>query len=353
MTRIIVEKRGDDTVIGARPLASIVMPLYNCLPYVGDCLQSVLSQSYENLQVIIVDDGSDDGSWEYVRGVADSDPRVEVYRKDHENAGVARNFGFEHVEGDFVYFLDSDDLFHEDLVAATVERFEQTGADACVFQACTFSESIEDSDGVPKYLAKVNFEGDVYSSRTYPSGFFQVTNPAPWTKAFRTELITSTGLRFQSLENANDFYFDYSALVKARSISVVRQPLSWYRTREGSLQNRRKSQPDAFLIALLSLKRLLIQEGLQDALDASFTKLVASNCVYNLRRAIANGDLNAIERICERLAGGDLFKLGMLRFVRDHGAEAPSGYYRDLIDKVMGVYHGEYADLAALEKAFG
>ena len=336
-----------------RARASIVMPLYNCLPYVGDCLQSVLSQSYENLQVIIVDDGSDDGSWEYVRGVADVDSRVEVYRKGHENAGVARNFGFEHVEGKYVYFLDSDDLFHEDLVATTVERLEETGADACVFQACTFAESIEDSDGVPRYLSNVRFEDDMYSSKTYPSGFFQVTNPAPWTKAFRTELISTTGLRFQSLENANDFYFDYSALAMSRGISVVHMPLTWYRTREGSLQNKRKSQPDAFIIALLSLKRLLIQEGLHVALDASLTKLVASNCVYNLRQAIANDDLNAIERICERLVSGDLFKLGMLRFVRDHGAEVPSGYYRDLVEKVMGIYHGEYADLAALEKAFG
>lgn len=336
-----------------RPLASIVMPLYNSLPYVGDCLQSVLSQSYENIQVIVVDDGSDDGSREYVQGIAQNDSRVTLLCKGHENAGVARNFGLAHVEGKYVYFLDSDDYFHEDLVSKTVERFEETGADVCIFDACTFFESIEDSDGRPKYLQKVPFEDGVFSSRTYQANFFQVTNPAPWTKAFRVEFVRNAGLRFQSLENANDFYFDYSALVKADAIATLYEPLSWYRMRQGSTQNRRKSQPDAFLIALLSLKRLLILEGLHDGLDVSFAKLAAANCVYNLRQAIKNDDLAAIDCIHHRLVSGDLLKMGLLRFVRDHGAEVPSGYYRQTVDVVVNLYRGEYADLSDLEKALG
>ena len=335
------------------PLASVVMPLYNCLPYVSDCLQSLLSQSYENIEVIIVDDGSDDGSFEYVRSIAQSDSRVMLFRKEHENAGVARNFGLAHVEGKYVYFLDSDDYFHEDLVLKTVERFEETEADACVFDACTFSESIDDSDGKPKYLRKIPFEDGVYSSRTYSENFFQVTNPAPWTKAFRTDFVRNAGLRFQSLENANDFYFDYSALVKAGSIATVYTPLSWYRMRQGSTQNMCKVQPEAFLIALLSLKRLIILEGLQDVLDASFTKLGATICTYNLRQAIKNNDNSAIEMICKRLKNGDLFKLGLLRFVRDYGVKAPNGYHKRQADILTNLYRGEYADFSDLEKALG
>ena len=92
------------------PLVSIVGPVYNVESYIEECLQSVCSQTYENLEIICVDDVGNDRSMDVVRSFAVKDCRIKIIEHD-KNKGLAeaRNTGLEHVSGDYVFFLDSDD----------------------------------------------------------------------------------------------------------------------------------------------------------------------------------------------------------------------------------------------------
>ena len=103
-------------------LVSIIVPVYNVAPYLREALDSVVNQSYKDLEIIIVDDGSTDGSASICEGFASSDPRIKLIHQPNKGLSGARNTGLEHATGDFVAFVDSDDsispLFIETLVKA-------------------------------------------------------------------------------------------------------------------------------------------------------------------------------------------------------------------------------------------
>ena len=111
-----------------KPLISVIIPVYNVLPYLREALESVLCQTYHHLETIIIDDGSTDGSGsvcdEYL-----SDPRVQVIHQENRGLSGARNTGFDHATGDYIAFLDPDDAFHPKMIEQLYEALMQQSAD--------------------------------------------------------------------------------------------------------------------------------------------------------------------------------------------------------------------------------
>ena len=101
----------------ARPLVSIIIPVYNVEKYLRQCLDSVLAQTYTNLEVILVDDGSTDLSNAICREYCEEDSRFRLYRKENGGASSARNVGLDKSTGEYLYFLDSDDEISRDAIA--------------------------------------------------------------------------------------------------------------------------------------------------------------------------------------------------------------------------------------------
>jgi len=93
----------------SQPLLSVVIPIYNVERYVAACLDSVISQSYKNLEIVLIDDGSHDNSYKIARGYARWDKRIKIIRKKNAGLGAARNTGLTHITGEYVTFVDSDD----------------------------------------------------------------------------------------------------------------------------------------------------------------------------------------------------------------------------------------------------
>ena len=96
-------------VIVDKPKVSIVIPVYNAMPFIKKCLESARNQSLEDLEIIVVNDGSTDGSEAYLDEVAELDSRIEVIHKDNAGVSSARNVGIAKARGEFVFFCDSDD----------------------------------------------------------------------------------------------------------------------------------------------------------------------------------------------------------------------------------------------------
>lgn len=115
------------------PLVSIVVPVYNVESYIEECLQSVCSQTYENLEIICVDDVGNDRSMDVVRSFAVKDCRIKIIEHD-KNKGLAeaRNTGLEHVSGDYVFFLDSDDWLVDDAIEKLLSSAMTNNADVVV-----------------------------------------------------------------------------------------------------------------------------------------------------------------------------------------------------------------------------
>ena len=97
-------------------LVSVIIPVYNVRPYLNEALDSVLDQSYENLEIIIIDDGSTDGSSELCDEYGKKDARICVIHQDNRGLSAARNAGLDHMTGDLVAFLDSDDAYDPEYI---------------------------------------------------------------------------------------------------------------------------------------------------------------------------------------------------------------------------------------------
>lgn len=113
-----------------RPLISVVMPSYNAEKYISEAIQSVLAQTYENLELLVIDDGSTDSTADIVRRFSKIDSRVTLYMNS-KNIGVAltRNRGMDLAKGSWIALLDSDDVWHKDKLEKQVALAEKTGAD--------------------------------------------------------------------------------------------------------------------------------------------------------------------------------------------------------------------------------
>lgn len=114
------------------PLVSIIVPVYNVEVYLLQCLDSLLSQSYTDIEVIAVDDGSKDNSWQVLQKCA-VDKRLCCVSQTNQGVSAARNKGLELAKGEYVMFVDADDWLAHDAVARCVEVMQESGADVCLF----------------------------------------------------------------------------------------------------------------------------------------------------------------------------------------------------------------------------
>lgn len=112
-------------------LVSIIVPVYNVENYLSECLESLINQTYQKIEIIVVDDGSSDTSGQICDRYAKKYDNIKVIHKKNEGLGMARNTGLEHINGDYVTFLDSDDFLDKDFIEALVEAIKNTGTDVC------------------------------------------------------------------------------------------------------------------------------------------------------------------------------------------------------------------------------
>lgn len=117
-----------------QPLVSVVIPIYNVEAFVKRCVDSILKQTYQNIQIILVDDGSTDSSGDIIQQYKD---RAIIVKQKNKGLSAARNAGVSYANGKYLMYVDSDDYLNSDAVATLVERMELTSSDICCFRAYT------------------------------------------------------------------------------------------------------------------------------------------------------------------------------------------------------------------------
>lgn len=147
------------------PYFSIIIPVYNVKRYLEKCLESVLSQSFEDFECILIDDGSKDGSSELCDKLAAQDSRIHVVHKENEGVAVARNTGIRMAAGDFLMFLDSDDTLSVGLLESCAQKLKQTCSDILVFgyqrvtvDDISIMESIPQKDATKYFMLDKDYD---------------------------------------------------------------------------------------------------------------------------------------------------------------------------------------------------
>ncbi len=255
-------------------LVSIVIPVYNAQKHLGQCLDSLREQTYENLEIICVNDGSTDGSLSMLEDYASRDGRIHVFSKENEGKGAAsaRNMGLKQISGDYVLILDSDDFFEPDLVESVLDEALRTDADVVVYGADKYDDARERtilpyvSRGLEDAPAKMPF-----CWKDVPEKIFQIGDLMAWNKLYRANLIRENDLHFEAIAISDDQLLSFISMVMAKRISVVDRQLLHYRVNTGNSQTSGVARhPESTYLASYGIADKLKELGIYEDVKRSF-----------------------------------------------------------------------------------
>lgn len=200
-------------------LLSVIIPVYNVKPYLEKCVESIVDQTYHNLQIILVDDGSTDGSQTICDELAQKDSRIVVIHKENGGLSTARNVGMDRAKGDYIAFVDSDDWLERNMYEVLINQLEAHDADlvACSFYECKGDE--KKAVGDSKNISVFNTE-EIFINKNQLR--FLV-----WNKVFRRSFVEK--LRFVPGQVYEDFHFCRQVFLKTKKLIYLDVPFYDYR----------------------------------------------------------------------------------------------------------------------------
>lgn len=217
------------------PKVSIIVPVYNAEQVISRCAESILAQEYTDFELILVDDGSTDGSPAMLDALGKRDPRVVVVHKRGSGVSDTRNVGIERARGTYVQFVDADDWVSTDATKLLVRAMEDNGCDMVIADFYrVVGERVSRKGDIPAETDRV------ISREEYADLMLQ--NPADfywgvlWNKLFRRSIIDEYDLRMDpNISWSEDFIFDMEYVLHAEGIYPLHAPVYYYVKTEGSL----------------------------------------------------------------------------------------------------------------------
>lgn len=243
-----------------KELVSVVVPVYNVEKFLDRCVKSIVGQTYENLEVILVDDGSKDSSGEICDRWSREDSRITAVHKENGGAGFARNTGIEAATGKYILFVDSDDYIAPVTVEKCVAELEKSKSDFVMFGRFNVDSEGNVSEK-PMVDTKLLFEGDEVFNDILPGLFTYERGSGISTccKMYSLDLIKKTGVRYRSEREilSEDAFFNLELFRYIKSVSIIPESFYYYYKNENSLsRSYRKDLPvlnAAFLEASIAL----------------------------------------------------------------------------------------------------
>lgn len=262
---------------------SVIIPVFNAEKYISTCIESLISQSYSDFEIICVDDGSTDNSPRILQQYMSMDPRIKIIEQKNQFAGNARNTGMEVASGKYCMFLDVDDFFEKNMIELQVRQIERDHADICICDADIYDDQAGTFRKSEWLLAKSYIPHVPFNREEIKDHIFFIKTPAAWNMIISSAFIKEHALKFQETKNTNDLYFTYAALNLAQKITVVDMVLVHYRIGTGSnLQSGNDKSPLDFCRAFLKLKELLIEKGIFDEVKRGYISLYLTNFEYHM-----------------------------------------------------------------------
>lgn len=216
------------------PLISIIIPMYKVEDYLPACLDSVVHQTYHNLEIICVNDGSPDNCAEIVQNYQQNDPRIVLINKPNGGLSDARNAGIDIAKGDYLFFLDSDDCIAASCIETLTALAQQRHCQIAVCEYATFQNEAKFSDD-SEYSC--DFIGKAYLlyKQSYRQPKLKITLNTAWGKLYSRELFESA--RYPVGKINEDEYLTYKLFLLADTACYTKTQLYGYRIRQGSIMN--------------------------------------------------------------------------------------------------------------------
>lgn len=223
---------------------SVIVPVYNAQETIEKCINSILLQTYTNLEVIIVNDGSQDNSNEICEKIASTDKRIRYYSKNNTGVSDTRNFGLKESKGDYIAFVDSDDFLNKDMYEVMINEIQDSDILICNYSL--FNKEYQ------KIEKKSFFNNSSYSSLSEMiknidgNDMNRYFNP-PWNKLINRNLINKNLIRFDdNLSLGEDLIFNLTVMKDAKKIKTINKKLYNYMLTSNGL-NQKKRNLDKYM----------------------------------------------------------------------------------------------------------
>lgn len=250
------------------PKISVIVPVYNSQKYLRHCLQSLAEQTLPDIEVLMVNNNTPDGSQQIMDEFAARDPRFKSFFRKDGMAGGARNEGLKHARGEYMAFVDSDDCVYPRFCQILYQTAKEQRADIV---QCAHTEFTRNAPPVPPERGRL--EQTLFSPPARPLDFLRTGQhlAVPWAKLWKRELLERHALRFPQGRPHEDVAFVSVAFALAKRFARISHPLYCYRITPNSLSKR---NPNRFAQSMYEnfafMRQKLKEENLYDALKESY-----------------------------------------------------------------------------------
>ena len=278
-------------------LVTVIIPVYNTVGYLSPCLESVCNQTYSNLEIILIDDGSTDGSGALCDEWAEKDNRIKVIHQDNAGVSAARNAGLAACTGYYITFVDSDDWIDLRMMEKLHQCLVENGADAAMCGFVDYNNDGFTEKGV--FSAPLSdYQGTVYQMMRR-NGYFT----SLWAKMFRWELIIRDKKAHPfdlSLSFGEDEVWLLEVLSGCGFVAFLPQALYYWRPREGSI-TRSERITERQLSVLNAKKKTLALLPNNPSLKRLARGRIYNDCHYLKTQAYLTNNTEAMRRVSEAI----------------------------------------------------
>ena len=288
------------------PLISVIIPVYNVEKYLPRCLESIICQAYENIEIIIVNDGSTDNSENICQNYMKRDNRIKLINQKNSGAAVARNIGIDYANGEYIGFVDSDDIVCSDMYEKLLKNIIKTNADISI---CDFIETkqLNYTDETKSNNTKFNLQ--VYNTDEIVSKFLRINSYeqyfSVWNRLYKAELFEN--IRFTEGIINEDVDFSYKIFLSSKLVCVSKEPLYYYYVGNNSITRNKLTPKDLDLF--ISWDNVLNYAEINDKKNIESIKV---NCARSRFTLLIKYAMYG----CSNFDNFELIKKEMINYVR-------------------------------------
>ena len=309
---------------------SIIIPVYNSEKYLEECLDSVVREKALSMEVIIVDDGSTDGSATVYDSYAENDYRIKVIKKENGGVSSARNEGLENANGEYIAFLDSDDFVETNTYSKMIQHIEKSGADLLIwnYYFLNGNKASRNVDFPEEAIIKNRQKIDMLKATNLCPLITDLKTPNnkiigigfPWNKIFKASLIKDNKLRFtKEIDLYEDVLFMFQYMKYVKVVEIVDEPRVYYRQLNAGLTEAYKpniEQSNKVFISKLVEELPNMTECQREAYYSRIIRCLSCTLKYNVMHS-AN-KCGKIKQIKNILDNQPAYREAMSKVKREH-----------------------------------
>mgnify|MGYP001040700216 CR=1 FL=1 len=274
------------------PTVTVIIPVYKVERYLDACVESVVRQSYADLEILLVDDGSPDRCPALCDAWAEKDPRIKVIHRENGGLSAARNSGIDAAKGEFLLFVDSDDLLEPDAVRRAVDAQRQQDADLVIFNLTYVDEA-------NRPLPQPDFSGftdeildeDGVWQRCFSLAETRIYYVVAWNKLYRRQMVD--GVRFPTSKKIDDEFFTYRVLGNANTLIHSTKVCYAYRQQSESVMHSMPISKRIQAVEAKTQRHTYIKNHFPELTDLSARDLWFT-CIYQGQLALRELDAGAV-----------------------------------------------------------